>query len=139
MILGFTGTSHGMAPRQRKTVHQLLYDVNTIHLGDCVGADAEAYAEAVMLGIKVVGHPPSDGKKRAFCDYDEEWAPQPYLIRNRDIVGAGIDGLIAAPKDYVQPANLRGQGTWSTIGYARLVGRHIWIVFPNGTIKEDNP
>ena len=108
--LGFTGTSKGMTPRQLKAVRRLLYHCNVIHLGDCVGADAEAYEEAMLLGIATVGHPPSDGKKRAFLDYNEEWAPQPYLVRNRDIVGSGIDGLIAAPDGWVEEQR---SGTWA--------------------------
>ena len=65
--------------------------------------------------------------------------PKPYLKRNHDIVAAGVDGLIAAPKDFVQPASLRGQGTWTTIGYARKAGRRIWIVWPDGTFKTEDP
>lgn len=139
MILGFTGTSKGMAPRQLKTVRQLLWDVKELHLGDCVGADAEAAAEAGYLGIKTVGHPPTDGKLRAFLTYSEEREPKPYLVRNRDIVRDGVDGLIAAPKDFVMPANLRGQGTWTTVTYARQALRRIWIVLPDGKILYGVP
>lgn len=137
MILGFTGTQEGMRPRQLKAVRQLLYNCTELHLGDCVGADAEAHAIAAETGTKTVGHLPSNGGRRAFLYYDEEREPKPYLARNKDIVAEGVDGLIAAPKDFVQPTNLRGQGTWTTIGYARKAGRRIWIVWPDGHVEEE--
>ena len=124
-----------MAPRQHKAVRQLLWNVQQLHLGDCIGADAEAYEEAVRLGIKTVGHPPDNASKRAFCEYDEERPPKPYLARNRDIVMEGIDGLIAAPKEFVEVLR---SGTWATVRYARKAGRRIWIVMPDGTIKEES-
>lgn len=137
-IYGFTGTQHGMAPRQLKAVRQLLYHMEKIHLGDCIGADAQTYHEAKRLGVFTIGHPPEDGSRRAFCDYDVEFPPKPYLERNKNIVIAGVNGLIAAPKDFVEPTNKRGQGTWTTVGYARRARRHIWIVRPDGTIVEEN-
>lgn len=138
-ILGFTGTSHGMAPRQRESVRQLLWNVTKLHLGDCVGADAEAHEEATALGILTVGHPPDNGVRRAFCVYDEEREPKPYLVRNRNIVAEGVDGLIAAPRSFVEPASLRGEGTWTTVGYARKAGRKIWIVKPDGSVSVEDP
>ena len=134
MTFGFTGTSRGMASRQRKAVRQLLWNVTEIHLGDCVGADAEAYEEAVALGIPIVGHPPSDGKLRAFLTYDDEREPKPYLIRNKDIVTEGVDGLIAAPRGFVE--ELRS-GTWATVRAARKLKRRIWIVRPDGKVMVE--
>lgn len=135
LTLGFTGTQSGMRPRQLKAVRQLLWDCDTLHLGDCIGADTEAFVEAKHLGVYTVGHPPSDGKKRSFLVYDEVRPEKPYLIRNREIVADGVDGLIAAPKDFVQPINLRGQGTWTTIGYAKQSKRKIWLVLPDGRVN----
>lgn len=137
MIIGFTGTHLGMAARQIKSVRQLLHNVQALHLGDCIGADAEAHAEAVRIGITTHGHPPTNSSRRAFCEYEVEYPAKPYLDRNLDIVKAGVDGLIAAPKGFVEPLSKRGQGTWTTIGYARQTGRHIWIVLPDGQIKEE--
>lgn len=135
MVLGFTGTSKGMAPRQLKAVRQLLWQAKVLHLGDCVGADAEAYEEALLLGCATVGHPPSAGRKRACLDYNEERAPKPFLERNKDIVNEGVDGLIAAPKGWVE--ELRS-GTWATVRYARKLGRRIWIIKPDGSIVKEN-
>lgn len=141
MTLGFTGTSRGMTLKQTNTVRALMntLGVTVLHHGDCVGADAQAHAIATVAvePAEVVIHPPSDNKLRAFCSSPMICPPKPYLKRNRDIVAEGVDGLIAAPKDFVQPASLRGQGTWTTIGYARQAGRKIWIVFPDGTIKTE--
>lgn len=139
MTCGFTGTQHGMKPRQLKAVRQLLFHVSVLHLGDCIGADAEAHAEAVRLGVKTVGHLPDDGSKRAHCTYDEERAPKPYLTRNRVIVAEGVDGLIAAPRTFIEPVNKRGEGTWTTVVYARQAGRKIWTVLPDGTVREEGP
>lgn len=135
MICGFTGTSkHDMAPRQLKSVRDLLWPINVLHLGDCIHADAQAYEEAVGLGIKTIGHPPKDGKKRAFLEYDEEREPKDYLLRNLDIAMEGVDGLIAAPSGFVE--ELRS-GTWSTVRRARKLRRHIWIVLPDGKVRVE--
>ena len=138
MTLGFTGTQRGMAQRQRATVRYLFKELQLteLHHGDCVGADEEANDDAHGMGATVCVHPPIDPKKRAYCRGKVHQA-KPYLERNKDIVAAGVDGLIAAPKDFVRPASLRGQGTWTTIGYALKAGRRVWIVAPDGTFKEE--
>jgi len=137
-ILGFTGTSAGMAPRQMKAVRQLLYDCGTLHLGDCIGADTEAFHIAGETAIHRVGHPPSDGKARSFLTYEETRVEKPYMDRNLDIAREGVDGLVAAPQGWVEV--LRGQdgGTWSTVRRARKLGRRIWIVKPDGSIVKEN-
>lgn len=134
--LGFTGTQRGMAPRQLKAVRQMLYNVDVLHLGDCVGADAQAHEEALRFEIKLVGHPPDDPRKRANLEYDETWEPKPYLARNADIVDSGVDGIIAAPRGWTEEVR---SGTWTTIRLARKEGRHIWIVRPDGTVREEAP
>jgi hypothetical protein len=136
MNCGFTGTRLGMSSRQLKTLRQMLYDIDKLHLGDCTGADAQAHAEAIHLGVITIGHPPDEGHHRAFCYYDEERTPLPYLERNKAIVKEGENGLIATPKDYVQPLSMRGQGTWWTIQYAKRLGRRVWIILPNGKIDK---
>lgn len=140
MTLGFTGTHHGMTTAQLKSVRTLLntLGVAILHHGDCIGADAQADRIAKQLGAVVVIHPPLNERKRAFCDYslpNELREAKPYLARNRDIVSEGIDGLVAAPRQTIEPDNKRGQGTWTTIGYARQAGRNIWIVLPDGKVR----
>jgi hypothetical protein len=137
VTFGFTGTSKspGMAPRQLKAVRQLLYHVTILHLGDAVNADAQAHLEAVHLGIKTIGHPPTDPSRRAFCTYDEEREPQAYLVRNHGIVHEALDGLIAAPSGFVE--QMRGSGTWATVRYARKLKRRVWVVLPDGTKRRE--
>jgi hypothetical protein len=133
---GFTGTSKGsgMTLEQSEAVWCFLSNhlPAVLHLGDCINADAQAYAIARSLGIYCVGHPPDNDSKRAFCNYDETRPPRPYLERNRLIVVEGTDGLIAAPKDYDMPRCLRGQGTWSTIHKAIKIGRTLNVFLPDG-------
>lgn len=131
MILGFSGTKNGMTPAQRKAVRSLIHNATRLHLGDCVGADDQAYEEATSFGIAVEGHPPTKGQLRCFRTYDKTWPEKPYLDRNQDIAEAGVDGLIAAPRGFEEQ---RRSGTWSTVRRARKLGRRIWIVRPDGSV-----
>lgn len=139
MIVGFTGTQRGMTNDQKRSVRRLLVmlPVTELHHGDCIGADEQSHDFAYAIGVPdIIVHPPDVDKKRAFCKGTRILPPAPYLARNKAIVAAGTDGLIATPKDYTEPANKRGQGTWTTVGYARQAGRKIWLVLPNGDILE---
>lgn len=133
-VCGFTGTSKapGMTSRQAKQVRRLLYNVTALHLGDCINSDAQAHEIAVSLGVKTIGHPPDNVGRRAYCAYDEERLPAPYLMRNRHIVAEADGGLIATPSGWTE--QFRGSGTWATIRYARKARRKIWIIVPDGTI-----
>jgi hypothetical protein len=138
MIVGVTGTDKGMALKQRLTVFNLFESipVNVIHHGDCIGADATFHETAQYYKAFIAIHPPDNPSKRAFCvGADQTYPKKSYLKRNKDIVEKGRDGLIAAPEGYVE---ILRDGTWSTIRYARKLHRHIWIVFPDGTIREEN-
>jgi len=131
-----------MTASQLVTVLRLFRELplTQLHHGWCIGADAQAHALARNVGAHIVGHPPSDTSKQAslrLADFAGIHKTYAYLTRNRHIIRDGVDGLIAAPKDFVQPKSLRGQGTWTTVGYARQAGRRIWIVFPDGTFKEE--
>lgn len=136
LTLGFTGTQDDMATRQFKAVQRLLSWLNpdTMHLGDSVGADKECYILATDIGCSTEGHPPTNGKRRAFLDYDVAHTPKDYLARNDDIALAAVDGLIAAPKEW---SEVQRSGTWSTVRRARKYGRRIWIVKPDGSVKEE--
>lgn len=121
MKVGFTGTRKGMSPRQRRQLAAILHAVTEIHHGDCVGADEQAHELAVEAGIRRVVHPPSNPGKRAWCGIDDGSTvlpAKPYLARNRDIVDA-CDVLMAAPYG---PEEVRS-GTWSTVRYARKIGK----------------
>jgi hypothetical protein len=136
--LGFTGTRRGMTGAQLDAVDKLIVamtddDKRTeFHHGGCVGADMDFHMIANEYGPVIV-HPGPDGplcaKGLRGCPI---WLPaKSYLARNRDIVDA-CDLLIAAPHG---PEEQRS-GTWSTVRYARKVGRPVVVVWPDG--RETN-
>jgi hypothetical protein len=135
MRIGFTGTQLGMTRAQREEVRSLLsqFHVSALHLGDCIGADADCHQIGVELGHNVilVGHPPHSDSKRAFLKYGISLPPKPYLDRNKDIVNES-EMLIATPKGNKE--ELRS-GTWSTVRYARKCGKRVYIVYPDGRIE----
>lgn len=126
-----------MANAQGRAVSDLLERLNPteFHHGDCLGADDEAVILARDLGVpRVLGHPPDNDSMRAFVYSDEEFEPQPYLMRNRDIVDS-TDVLIAAPYG---TSETQRSGTWSTVRYARKLKRPIYIVLPRGRVETEN-
>ena len=138
MKVGFTGTQHGMSPRQHRKLAAILrgLDVSEFHHGDCIGSDAEAHVIAQSLGIRVVVHPPENDAKRAFVTLsrgtaqrhaDDIRVPRPYLKRNHDIVSA-CELLIATPKEHHEQ---RRSGTWATIRFAKFsCGVEVLIIEP---------
>jgi predicted Rossmann fold nucleotide-binding protein DprA/Smf involved in DNA uptake len=73
--------------------------------------------------IKIIIHPPTDNKLRAYCKSDNYTQPKSYLERNKDIVNS-CEQLIACP--LTQEEELRS-GTWATIRYARKTNKHILL------------
>src|SRR5688500_8123963 len=142
MNVGFSGTQEGMTTAQKNTLTYLLRQikdtgdsinvVNTLRHGRCVGADEEAGIIAMSLGFNVYAYPGDNLMKRSTkpC-YHTSYPPQGNLARNKEIVKHS-EILIATPKDYERPTNLRGQGTWTTIHYASQ--KHIprYIILPDG-------
>ncbi len=135
MIIGFTGTRHGMTEGQRQQLERLFADVNAIelHHGDCVGADEEAHEIATDARMRVVLHPPTNPKLRAFCEAETSFTPRPYLERNRQIV-ENSEMLVAAPSG---PEVIRS-GTWATVRYAKNRGRRVAILDWNGVATDDD-
>lgn len=125
--IGFSGSRKGMSEYQFKQVHQVLVwwkenGATTVHHGDCLGADAEFHNLALELGFRVIIHPPTNPKARAFCYNPEKQVlmhllpESPYIQRNKDIVNS-CDLLIACPEG---PEDLYPRsGTWATIRYAK--------------------
>ena len=144
--IGFTGTQKGMTDEQKLYIMKLFKNCAAgsefeIHSGDCIGADKDFVdilewieKKGWCVFFKKIGHIPNIDTKRAFCKYDEERIPKPYLERNHNIVDES-DYLIATPGDYKE--QLRS-GTWSTIRYARKKGMEITIVYPDGSVKIEN-
>ena len=130
MRIGFTGTSKGMTPEQLRSVRLLLRNgfVEEFHHGDCIGADSQAHAEAMMIFTHIYIHPPINKKARAFCKGGTVLKEKSYIERNHDIVNA-VDMMIATPKGNRE--ELRS-GTWATIRYARKQKVKLCIIYPSG-------
>ncbi len=135
-IIGFTGTQVGMTKPQFTSFFKVYKElgIKEFHHGDCIGSDAEAHVVARTHGSWIVIHPPSSFSKRAFCKGDVARRPAPYLERNKDIV-ADTQLMIATPK---QMAEIQRSGTWATVRYARRKDREIFIIYPDGTVVEEN-
>lgn len=137
MKIGFTGTQHGMTAYQKDKLRSLLIEllmtpgsIEEGHHGDCIGGDEEFHQICLDLKIPVVLHPPIDEYKRAFCKGAlRELPPYPYLVRNSHII-VDTEAMIGAPRSRIEPSNLRGQGTWSTILRARKAGKLHRILYP---------
>lgn len=147
MKIGFTGTQAGMTSEQKmkftrvldKLIHNApidtLYHELEFHHGDCIGADAEAGEIADNRDFFIAVHPPTNKSKRAFVDFDMEFAARPYLDRDHDIVDA-TDILIATPKEADEQVR---SGTWATVRYAlksRPRIKPVIIILPDGTVVE---
>ena len=146
--IGFTGTQVGMTDKQKQHVYSSLsrhINGNTLipikdrgvplitpefHFGDCIGADEESAEMAEKLNYILVSHPPTNDLKRAFCNYDIQLAPKPYLQRNHDIVDE-VNIMIATPKE--DKEQLRS-GTWATIRYTKKMNKGLTIIMPDGQI-----
>lgn len=127
--IGFTGTRKGMTDYQKRSMRAHLESMNPkyLHHGDCIGADEDVHNIARELGIEIVIHPPINASLRAFCDSVHNYAPLPYLERNKVIVRSS-DLVIAAPNQ--KKEQLRS-GTWSTIRYATKLEKQLIIIYPN--------
>lgn len=132
-VAGFTGTRHGMTEEQLQAVIGLAFGFSEIHHGDCVGADFDMHRIARAGGRRIVAHPPSDPRLRAWSYANEVLPVKPYLDRNRDIVDAS-SFLIATPAEMTEQTK---GGTWYTVRYARSQGKHIVIVWPDGAITHE--
>jgi len=133
--VGFSGTRRGMTREQSRALRRSLasFGEAILHHGDAVGADAEAHEQAVALGWSVIIHPPINEAWRARKVASEERAPKPHLVRNKDIVDE-TELLIAAPAEAVE---ILRSATWSTVRYARRLGRPIWIIRPDATVVRE--
>jgi hypothetical protein len=129
--IGFTGTRQGMTRAQHYTLRDLLASFPGAILlhGDCIGADAEAHDISLELGYDVVIHPARIEDFRAFKIAEDTRRPAPALTRNKHIVRE-TELLIAAPAEAIE--QLRS-GTWSTVRFARRVGRPVRIILPDGS------
>lgn len=131
MIIGFSGTRHGMTREQIVALWLILESqTGDFHHGDCLGADTQAHTMASLLGWSIVIHPPDDNRMRANNNAPVVLAPTPYLDRNQDIVDES-DVLVAAPQTAGE--ELRS-GTWAAIRYASYTHKPLRIILPRGMI-----
>lgn len=139
MRLGFTGTQQGMTKSQlyyvRSWARHPSRDITEAHHGDCIGADEQFHLiMAELIGSdKIQIHPPENPSKRAWCKSPNIWPEKPYLVRNKLIVD-NCDLLIATPAG--EEEELRS-GTWSTVRYARRLGKPIVLIRPSGLMTRD--
>ena len=134
MNIGFTGTRKGMTKHQKDKFRFILKMLTPNHFdlfihGDCIGADDEAdtIVRKKYPSIRIVLHPPTSDKYRAFCSSPNiyTYPKKPYLVRNKHIVNK-CDILIACPEG----KETLSSGTWSTIRYAFKIGKPTIIIPP---------
>lgn len=130
--VGFSGTREGMTVYQRMMTHIIFRDLvpSTLHHGDCVGADAQAWriANHEPHGIFIHAHPCNLPHARAMTHSDMVHDIKPPLVRNHDIVDSS-DIMLFTPKED-QPV-LRS-GTWATFRYALSLKKPMVLIKPSG-------
>ncbi len=135
MIVGFTGTRHGMTKDQLNSLNDLLIklDCQEIHLGDCVGSDDQAADLAYGLEAEhIICHPPTDPTHRAFNKhYTMILQPKSHFARNRDIVD-NSQVVVGTPD--CRPLADRG-GTAYTVRYSIKKKKSTYIIWPNGEVE----
>lgn len=134
LIVGFTGTRHGMTHPQWEGVKRLLEEVEPyeVHHGDCVGADEEFHQLAMQLNLRTVIHPPIIHTLRAYCQGDLVLKPKDYTARNRDIVQVSEFIIAAPPTEQEQQFG----GTWQTVRFSREYNRPCKVVLPSGNVVD---
>jgi hypothetical protein len=146
VVIGFTGTRLGMSPEQQDAVRALLRRAapdEVVH-GDCIGADDEFDVMCMALGYPRRIRPCTLADMRAHGENRGATlvaAPEAPTKRNRAIV-RDATMVIGCPLYDEEPRTLsrsvlRGQGTWSTILYARRIGKHLCVVQRSGSVQEE--
>ena len=133
MKVAFTGTQDGMTEAQWFATWDTFVALGAswVHHGLCIGSDRQAHKLARHMGCKVKGHPPLNTSKMAVCECDVLGEAKEYIARNHDIVDETA-ALVATPNG---PERLRS-GTWSTIRYARKLGRPTYVIMPDGSVTS---
>lgn len=154
MRAGFTGTRDGMTIRQGWALSDWFHYPKTggaprvpthLYHGCCVGADAEfqtqmircrvggtdkrQWAEIHALPSNLKGMTDEGTLAMADVVHDAE----PPLVRNRRIVDFATV-LLACPKGEEESRS----GTWATVRAARSAKRWVVIIYPDGTVVEEN-
>lgn len=136
--IGVTGTRAGMTHDQRSTIARYLrtwrdsHGAIELHHGDCVGVDAGVAALAATLAYRIVCHPPTITRHRAYVRSHETLPAADYLVRNRRIVDTA-DLMVACPRTATE---CKRSGTWATIRYARESSCPLVVLGPDGKVVE---
>lgn len=134
MILGFTGSRHGMTRSQKADLYRWCCDLRPIieaHHGVCIGADREFHEFIVKFypNCAIFGYPSNLSETRAdipreqFAFYAEARAP---LDRNHDIVRPA-ELVLAAPHTKYE---ILRSGTWAAVRAARRIGKPVILLEP---------
>jgi hypothetical protein len=143
LCVGFTGTQYGMTERQKEVLWKLLRRIEPMYwrVGDCIGSDKESVDVILRMAWTyrdgwrrptLIGHPPTDDSKRAFCKYDEEMPPAPYRERDGQIAILS-NVVIATPR---RPVEELRSGTWATARDAYRAGTGVLIIWPEHGISD---
>jgi hypothetical protein len=142
MIVGFTGTRHRrMTDEQWSRVIEILtgLDYDEAHQGDCIGCDEDFFV--ILWGLREeTGKPctihawPSTIKgTNVHSKSDVIHKPMDPIERDKLMVDRE-DLLIACPYGFEEEQR---SGTWTTVRYARKKGIRILIVWPDGSVTEE--
>lgn len=131
--VGVTGSQGGLTiEQQAKAGVKLAWfwslGATELHHGDCVGVDQQVAEMAMVIGYRLICHPPYNSAKRAFVPSAFEWPRAGYLERDKEIVD-NVDVLLGFPGTEVEIVR---SGTWFTVRYARSIGRSRYIYGPSG-------
>jgi hypothetical protein len=133
--IGFTGTRYGMTEAQKTMLRTHMQEIrgDVFHHGDCIGADAEAHAIALEMGMKIVIPPPVDERHRAFCTgYTEMRSALSHFARNRAIVDES-EILLVGP---FQMERQSYGGTWFTHDYGLKRSKKVMLALPDGSYRS---
>jgi len=141
MIVSVTGTRWGMTTEQMHTFRTLLETScrpTEFHHGACQGADREA-ADIVrdhLPGVRIIAHPGPDGDgwQAPRFEADETLPGKTHFARNRDLVDV-CDVLIVCPRETERQE--RG-GTWYTHDQGKKRQKHVFVIWPNGSLLLAN-
>lgn len=137
-VVGFTGTKDGLSTDQLGVLEQLLARVpgaRELHHDDSVGAADTAHLIARTLSWRIVVHPPTRSRRARGHLGDVRLDPQDRSTRC-DAIARACALLVACPAD---PAEQEHSDTWLTVRRARVHGRPIGLVLPDGTVRWERP
>lgn len=141
MKIGFTAAQAGISPPQQIVLRQELKrhvaadrPVPWFVHGKCTGGDEQGARIARQVGFKLEAFPSDREDKTAEIWSEVEHPCKPPLDRNPDIVLAA-DRMYACPDGFKEKQR---SGTWATIRCARRQGVRLTIIWPDGSVSQEN-